>query len=644
MKTTIQSAVSTTLIACLLVIGMQPSTYAYEVRHDYTIDLNPNGVIRGAWKHDVKTRAKSRGARLDKDRDLGTEGPFSAPYTNTKSVESSSGSVAKAKANAQITFNATGGFHQVDGWAAIGNQGQYARSYAKSVAAFNVGVRKPSGRIKWSPKWKVDKISGSARVGRDPVDLTLVDLDSGLTRSARLFEVETKMGAAGSSNWENGRLQLDGFDGSFSLNMESPYLSVPGGRMHLAYDEHGIVTASEDSGIFDGRLPAVGSRALLDMQIGDANGEIDLGYDFTQTGDAFGPNLDLSGDMGGDGMVVKTGNPTMTVQDFSMLPSNPSVVLHGTPFHALPNGQGPGATMMFDPDGDAFDGFLRLTEEQPGQQNAVAFDNSSPNRFEKINAEFDFRMTNNGPDGQGGGMSFMLLPTDMYGDAGPLQQGNLGAEPNLPGVFGIGLDTFNNPEDNCFECVDERSNHVSLHFDGQQLGQSRLVDPFGELDFVNGQWNTAVLELEDVGEGVLVSLGLIDGNDGSEHPVYEQEFIEGMTFGAMRAAFAASTIDAADEHDIDNLFIDYSCNLCSDFDGDFQVGSTDLSIWQEAYGTDDFADSNGDGDSDGHDFLQLQQQYAGAPVALTAAVPEPTSLTLVTLTITVLATRRRKDA
>lgn len=629
--------------ACVLLGCIQLHAKDFEVRHDYTIQLNPNGVIRGAWKYDVSTRAKSRRAPLDRDRDVGVEQPIFAPFAQTEGVASSSGNTATAEANSQISFQAAGGFHQVDGTAEIANQGQYARAYAKSIAAFNVGVIRPNGRIRWSPKWKIDRISRSTRVGRDPVDLTLTDLDSGLTRSTRLFDVQTTMGDLGHSTWENGRLKLTGIDGSFSLNMESPYLTTPGGRMRLAYNEFGVVTESEDSGIFDGLLPTVGQSAVLDLQLGDANGTFDLGYDFTQTGDNFGNNLNLSGELGSDGVTIKTGNGTSTVQDFSVPAGDPSTVLHGTPFQPNGNGQGPGATLLQDPNGDAFDGFLRLTHEIPGEQNAVAFDNSSPGNYDRIRAEFDFRMTDNGAGGQGGGLSFAMLPTNIYGEAGPLPQTDLGAEPNLFGAFGVGFDTFNNPEDNCFDCLDDRANHVSLHFDGQQLGESRRVDPELELNFVNGQWNTAVIEMEDVGEGALVSLSVIDGSDGSEHQIYQQEFIQGMAFESMRAAFAASTIDAADDHDIDNLFIDYSCSLCSDFNGDFTVDQTDLAIWHGAYGVDDFADSDGDGDSDGHDFLQLQQQYTGQVLAL-ASVPEPTSLVLLLVSASIAALRRSSVA
>ena len=635
--------------ACVIVGSLQSQAKAYRVRHDYTIQLNQNGVIRGAWKYKVDTRAKSRGAPWDRDRDTGVVQPIFAPFAQMESENSSSGNTATAVANSQITFNPAGGFHQVDGDANIANNGQFARSYAKSIAAFNVGVRRPNGRIRWSPRWQVDRISRSKTVARDPVDLTLTDLDTGLTRTARVFDVQTDMSGKGSSSWENGRLRLEGFDGSFSLNMESPFLTSPGGRMSMAFDALGVVTHSEDTGIFDGLLPAVGQAAVLDMQIGNANGEIDLDFDFSQTGDVFGENLDLSGELGGDGVVIRTGNPATTAQDFSTMPNTIGHVLHGTGWQPAGLGPGPGATLLPDDQGDVFDGFLRLTHDQPGEQNTVAFDNTSPGRFDRVEATFDFRMINHGIEGQGAGMSFSLLPTTIYGEAGQLPQPDLGAEPNLFGALGIGLDTLNNPEDNCQECVDQRANHVSLHFDGQQVGQSRLVDPLGELDLTNGQWNTAVLEMQDVGEGALVSLTLIDGEDGSEHHVYQQEFVPGVPFESMRAALAADSNDAFAAHDVDNLIVDFSCSLCSDFDGDLDVDQMDLAIWRGEYGVDGFADSDGDGDSDGQDFLQLQQQYTGdgfqvVSASAVASVPEPATLVLMLVSMSVGVLGRQKEA
>ena len=419
--------------------------------------------------------------------------------------------------------------------------------------------------------------------------------------------------------------------------------------MWLTFDEQGIVTESTATGIFAGRLPAVGQTADLDMQIGDAAGNLDLDFDFTQTGQTYGENLDLDGDMGGDGVTLVQGSPTLTVQDFSLMDGDPSDVLFGTRF--TPSTFGPNIPPMLvpDPDGDPFDGFLRLNSPEPFVQNAVAFDNTSPGKFDRITAEFDFRIMDHDPiDGRGDGFSFALLPTAIYGEQGPLEQPNVGAEPNLLGALGVGFDTSNGPEDDCFDCVDDAANHISLHFDGQQVGDSRVIDPQLELDLINGQWNTAVLELQDVGDGALVSLSLIDGTDGSEHQVYQGEYLPGFAFQSARAAFAAGTgglpglgsAGMADELDIDNLFVNFSCELCSDFNDDFVVDQSDMAIWHQSYAIDDFADGDGDGDSDGTDFLQLQREYTGGGF-LVQSVPEPTTLLLLLVSLSLTVSCRR---
>ncbi len=67
-----------------------------------------------------------------------------------------------------------------------------------------------------------------------------------------------------------------------------------------------------------------------------------------------------------------------------------------------------------------------------------------------------------------------------------------------------------------------------------------------------------------------------------------------------------------------------------DFNGDGLVDSTDLGVWQTAYGITNEGDADGDGDSDGRDYLIWQRQYFfnSAPAVAQAAVPEPASLSL----------------
>lgn len=74
-----------------------------------------------------------------------------------------------------------------------------------------------------------------------------------------------------------------------------------------------------------------------------------------------------------------------------------------------------------------------------------------------------------------------------------------------------------------------------------------------------------------------------------------------------------------------------------DFDGDGTVGTLDLSIWREAYGSaNNSGDADGNGVADGNDFLIWQRNYSGTA---TTAVPEPSGAMLLIAALCWFATR-----
>jgi hypothetical protein len=81
----------------------------------------------------------------------------------------------------------------------------------------------------------------------------------------------------------------------------------------------------------------------------------------------------------------------------------------------------------------------------------------------------------------------------------------------------------------------------------------------------------------------------------------------------------------------------------ADFNSDGAVGSDDLTVWQDAFGTGGAADADFDADSDGADFLAWQQQFGNglSAVSASAAAPEPTTAPLAALTMGALLKRRR---
>ena len=83
----------------------------------------------------------------------------------------------------------------------------------------------------------------------------------------------------------------------------------------------------------------------------------------------------------------------------------------------------------------------------------------------------------------------------------------------------------------------------------------------------------------------------------------------------------------------------------ADFNDDGYVSSSDLALWNSAFGVNAAGDTDGDGDTDGRDFLNWQRSYGGEPpalsVALSTIVPEPTGAILALFGLLGLVSRPR---
>ncbi|MGO9109780.1 MAG: hypothetical protein ACLP9L_11150 [Thermoguttaceae bacterium] len=258
----------------------------YDVTHNFNLNLGANNVYRGAWAWSADFYAKSISQGVVHNSTLGSEA-FNPPSNDNKSTAAVSGLLAASVATSQYTANANGtGSHEVSGSAVVfGPDGITARAYSASTLALNMGVRQPKGQIRWQPNWSVDAISGSVGIG-DPLSIQVFDPQSGnLLSSATLWDLELNI-ADGTASWNNGNVSINGDSGSgtFSIAMDSAYITSGTGDLSVSWD-NGLITASDCSGIWSGLLPAVGASAALNMQLGDATGSFDIGYDFGLTGD-----------------------------------------------------------------------------------------------------------------------------------------------------------------------------------------------------------------------------------------------------------------------------------------------------------------------------------------------------------------------
>ena len=258
--------------------------------HSFNIlaNLKPGEVYRQQWGWRVNATAISnRPSCVMRDPLLGqSDGgvtPFFVPPSSGFEFAFAQCPAALGVSSSSFTALANGeNTHDVFAFATVDGPGPaFASAYALSKLGYQVGTKTRRGTIRWIPGWHVDTLSAHdvAARGTDPIELAFLNLDTGEVQSSTLWDSQVTLAGKGLSEWQNGRIQLDGLNGEFFVTLESPYITSGTGSMRLQF-EGGLVTLSEDSGIFDGLLPSIGALAQLDMAFGDAMGTIDIDFDF----------------------------------------------------------------------------------------------------------------------------------------------------------------------------------------------------------------------------------------------------------------------------------------------------------------------------------------------------------------------------
>ena len=335
-------------------------------------------------------------------------------------------------------------------------------------------------------------------------------------------------------------------------------------------------------------------------------------------------------------------------QDIPEVP--PASLIGGTNFVMSEIGTRPGPGLV-DPtggDGGVQNGYLRLTEAVGGQHNFTAFDKTSDVN-DNFTASFKFRINDSGSNADGMGVVF--ADSAEYGDEGPLTETGaywgVAEAPSVAAGFGVGFDTYDNDEEGVIDdtgcgdigtCDDRRANHISLHWDGVEVTDLFEEEGFidiEEFDLVNDAWNEVVIDVKKTGGGSSISLSIVDGTDGSVHPVFDDYEIDDMSFeGGIRFAAAGRTGGAQSVQLLDDLLIDFGegSDVAGDFngngerdvmdmdlltqavkdgdasfdlDGDNDVDADDRTFWIETLTNSYFGDSNFDGEFSSSDFVTV---------------------------------------
>lgn len=222
--------------------------------------------------------------------------------------------INSAQANSRFGVNpfAAGGqitgALQADGFAearfdTVLNAPQPSEAYAFSYAQISArgGNQLRNGQIVWRPQISTPPVVGGAiagrfnqRRGRDPIDFSILDLVTNDVLEAVLLDIDYDVLGSGSLDWDSttGLFAIDAQNAAFHIDISSPY-TLQQGVLDLEIVDGLIVTAN-DSGIFDGLLPLVGSSGTFSMALGD----ITLDYDF---GDFNGHDLDVTASFSGGG-------------------------------------------------------------------------------------------------------------------------------------------------------------------------------------------------------------------------------------------------------------------------------------------------------------------------------------------------------
>lgn len=227
-----------------------------------------------------------------------------------------------------------------------------------------------------------------------------------------------------------------------------------------------------------------------------------------------------------------------TVQDFSA-EFNPSP----PPLRMLvqQNGSDPGPELSTV---NAWDGsFLRLTHEVNSQNASVAWNQVYEGDYEALQVDLDFRMTTGGSGADGIGIAY--FNSSLLGEDTSTLTPSFSEEPNFTGSWGIGIDNYNNGDN------DGGENTVSLHWDGQLLISESIDFESDIFTFEDGIERTATILVEPSGGGSQISVTIAEEGLDPITPI--DEFVAGMLPYDGRLAIAGRTGGANADQELDNL-------------------------------------------------------------------------------------------
>ncbi len=248
----------------------------YDVTH--TFNFTPaGGVVAGQWNYQVFTSAAFPGTRCGPKK-----GSVAMPVpaqTQTCTSTATSGASAVAHSSVKTTAFAPGnvaGQIHVDGVASVPAMGE-AFSSARSAVVVRGGRLMRSGRIAWGPAMS-SSVSGQGSVSvHDPISFDILDTTTGVHTIENLEDIEGLLIGPGSFSWASDTFSVNANDFTFTIDMTNPFI-LPAEQGSVDFQiRGGIVVASDETGIFAGLLPSVGSSGSFSTPFST---DLTIDYDF----------------------------------------------------------------------------------------------------------------------------------------------------------------------------------------------------------------------------------------------------------------------------------------------------------------------------------------------------------------------------
>lgn len=293
---------SLVISALALALSVHANAFTtYNIAHQFNIAPSaPNVAFAAQWQYSYAARADDTSPANSVATNSGNGpvvGPVGGAFGDMKfgtAIVPWANSYADTAGtlNAVAIGAALSGSTTVTGWADVyPPAGKGARASAYSESSFNAaaGLFK-AGVVTWNPNWRtrLGASAGTARDQRgrigDPLSYRFFDSHHGWTEGT-LISINADVWGSGSQDqemsWQSGVLQVDVRNADFSLNIGDRFTLQQGTASFSI--RNGLVTVSDDSGIFEGMMPTLGTNGMFAVPIGNLSLNVDFGQSASRT-------------------------------------------------------------------------------------------------------------------------------------------------------------------------------------------------------------------------------------------------------------------------------------------------------------------------------------------------------------------------